>query len=85
VRGTVRVLLFAAAREAVGRGVMEVPVAPDGLSAAELLAPLAREHPAFARVLATSRLVHNGEFVSGRRFTCRPGDEVAVHPPYSGG
>ena len=83
--GSVRVLFFAAAREAVGRSTMELPVKAEGASATELLTPLVRTHPALGRLLPACRLVHNGEFARGRRFVCRPGDELAVHPPYSGG
>ena len=83
--GTVRVLLFATAREAVGRSQVEVPVPEEGIGVVPLMDSLATRFPRLRTVLASSRIVRNGEFVTGGRARCRAGDELAVHPPYSGG
>jgi molybdopterin converting factor small subunit len=75
------VRLFAAAREAAGRGVDELP----GTSVGEVIdAACARYGQAFADVLATSRVWRNGE-PAGRADAVTDGDEVAVLPPVSGG
>lgn len=82
---TVRVLLFATAREAVGRKELRLPVAAGGVPVAELLILLGSEYPRLARVARTCRVVLNGRFIEGRGAVARPGDELALHPPYSGG
>jgi molybdopterin converting factor small subunit len=83
--GSVRVVFYATAREAVGRSRLERPIANDGVGLDELLAALASEFPRLPKVLSASRLVVNGEYVTAPGTRVRPGDEVAVHPPYSGG
>lgn len=83
--GRIRIVLFAQAREAVGRARLERAAPEDGIAAAHLLEELVAEFPRLARVLARSRLVVNGEYVQGRSTTLRAGDELAIHPPYSGG
>lgn len=82
---TVRVLLFATAREAVGAATIARVVPPSGRSLRDFVDELAREYPLLGPVLGTSRLVRNGEYVRGPEVTVRPGDEIAIHPPYSGG
>ena len=82
---TVRVLLFATAREAVGRASLDVPVPAGGIPARTVLEELVGRHPALGAVLRTSRLVVNGRVARGAPGRLRPGDELAVHPPYSGG
>lgn len=73
--------LFAAAREAAGRSVDEVP----GATVDEVLgAARVRYGPAFAEVLATSGVWVNGEPVAGDA-SVGEADEVAVLPPVSGG
>ncbi len=81
----VRLLFFASAREAVGRPQLERPVGPDGLGIAELLRELTRTYPRLTPILAASRLVLNGRYLKGSSGTVRAGDELAIHPPYSGG
>lgn len=83
--GSVRVLFFATAREAVGRKELRLAVAPGGAPVAELLARLTVEHPRLAGVARTCRVVLNGRFLDGTATVVRPGDELALHPPYSGG
>ena len=81
--GTVRVRLFAAAREAAGRA--ELPADPQPLG--DLLAALRRDHgPEFSSVLDTARVWVNGDDPRhGDATVLAPGDEVAVLPPVSGG
>jgi molybdopterin synthase sulfur carrier subunit len=73
--------LFAAAREAAGRSVDEMP----GATVAELLsAARARYGAPFAEVLAVSGVWVNGE-PAASDTAVGEGDEVAVLPPVSGG
>ena len=78
---TVRLRLFAQAREAAGRSL-------DSFEAGDVASLLAeareRYGPRFAAVLATSRVWVNGEAL-GADAILRDGDEVAVLPPVSGG
>ena len=73
--------LFASAREVAGTGRDTVP----GATVDEVLAEAVRRYgPAFADVVANSRVWCNGESVSGET-PVGDGDEVAVLPPVSGG
>ncbi|MGI0068510.1 MAG: MoaD/ThiS family protein [Thermoplasmata archaeon] len=83
--GTARVLLFATAREAVGTPQLEWPVPDEGLAISELVAALIQRYPRLGPVSAHSRFLINSECVRGVRAKVRPGDELAIHPPYSGG
>jgi molybdopterin converting factor small subunit len=85
VRSSVRVLLFATAREAVGASSLDRSVPVGGSTIAAVLSDLVREHPRLEPVLKGSRIVRNGHYVRGARARVAPGDEIAVHPPYSGG
>jgi len=82
---TVRILLFASAREAVGRSELLREVPLEGMALREMLEELGQEYPRLRRVSAVSRFVLNGEYVPGRNGRLAPGDELAIHPPYSGG
>jgi len=82
---SVRIRLFATAREAVGRPTLDWPVPRAGVSAAELVRALGAEYPRLAAVLGVSRFVRNGRYLDGLSVTVRPGDEFSVHPPYGGG
>lgn len=75
-----RVLLFAALRDAAGPSV-EVSL-PAGATVRELRAELARVLP--AALLARSAIAVNHEYADDSREV-RAGDEVAVIPPVSGG
>ena len=80
-RPAVALLLFAAAREAAGVGHAEI----DGRTVGEVLdAATARFGDGFAAVVRTSRVWVNGS-PAERPDPVRPGDEVAVLPPVSGG
>lgn len=82
---TVRIRLFATAREAVGVPLLSWPVPPTGVVAAELIRQLGTEYPRVKPTLQASRFVCNGEYLTSLRVRVRPGDEFAVHPPYGGG
>jgi molybdopterin converting factor small subunit len=82
---TVRVLFFATAREATGQRFVESPVSPQGIPVHQLLDELGSRYPALEAILRSSRIVLNGQYLTSLRGRVRPGDELAVHPPYSGG
>ncbi len=83
---TITLRLFAAAREAAGRGHDEFD-ASDAATVDALLATATTAYgPTFADVLARSRVWVNGdEPADGRATRLSDGDEVAVLPPVSGG
>ena len=81
----VRIVLFATAREAVGRASIDLSVPAEGVPVRAVLASLGREHRALARLLPSCRIARNGRYVSPRSGRVGPGDELAIHPPYSGG
>lgn len=73
--------LFASAREAAGTGRDTIP----GATVDEVLAEAVRRYgPAFADVVANSRVWCNGEPATGETLVTDR-DEVAVLPPVSGG
>jgi MoaD family protein len=78
--------LFAAAREAAGRGSDELDV-PAGTTLGELLEQTTgRYGDEFAAVLRTARVwVNTEEPEAGPATVLTAGDEVAVLPPVSGG
>ncbi len=80
---TVRLRLFAAAREAAGTGTAEF----DGATVGDVLdAARARFGATFTAVLAGSRVWIDGdEPVDGDATPVTDGAEVAVLPPVSGG
>jgi MoaD family protein len=77
----VKVLLFAAFREAAGASRLEVDAPTVGALLDHLSARFGHE---FDRVMRIGTVVVNGETV-GRERELRPGDEVALLPPVSGG
>lgn len=80
------VRLFATAREAAGRGADTFDPRDAPTVAAVLVAATARYGPAFEAVLATARIWLNGDDPpEGLETAVRPGDEVAILPPVSGG
>jgi len=83
---SVTLRLFAAAREAAGRGSDDYELDAAPTVGAILDAAGSAYGPAFEAVLATSRVWVNGdEPVDGRATRLADGDEVAVLPPVSGG
>jgi molybdopterin converting factor small subunit len=81
----VRVLLFASARTTAGTAALEWPVPADGLPAEELVRAIADRYPGLGRIIASSRLLRNGRYLRRGSERVRPGDELAIHPPYGGG
>ena len=81
----VSVRLFATAREAAGTESIAHEVGPGGIPLRDLLRELAAGRPALAKILRHSRFARNGTYVRGMATRLHPGDELAVHPPYSGG
>jgi MoaE-MoaD fusion protein len=77
-----KVLYFAAAREAAGAGSEVLDLAPPDLPA--LRRALVERHPALARVLPRCRLAVN-ERLADEDEALPAGAEVAVIPPVSGG
>lgn len=83
-----RVLLFSLAREAAhGKDVVRIERPPYPSDLDELLLLLRVRYPGLRRVLPRSRFAVNGEYVPvpAGDHRLRPGDEVAILPPYSGG
>jgi len=83
---SVTLRLFAAAREAAGRGHEDYDAARAATVGALLDAAEADYGPRFAEVVRRSRVWVNGdEPAEGRATPLADGDEVAVLPPVSGG
>lgn len=79
----IRVLLFAALREAVGRDRVDLPAA--GLaSAGDVWTQLSRDFPELARFTARARVAVNGVYAS-METPIGNQDEVVFFPPVSGG
>lgn len=79
----ITVLLFAAAREAAGRGRLEIAPTP-GLTAEAVWERLVAEHPALAPFSASISIAVNHRF-RPKDTPLEPGDELAFLPPVSGG
>jgi molybdopterin converting factor small subunit len=82
---TLALRLFATAREAAGRATIERATGPDGVTLRTVLRELANDTPELGPILRHARFARNGNYVRGRDVRLRAGDELAVHPPYSGG
>jgi molybdopterin converting factor small subunit len=82
---TISVLLFASAREAVGKRKLSLEVPDDGLPLELVLRRLGDDHPPLRKLLKVCRIARNGTYVDSVASRIAPGDELAVHPPYSGG
>jgi len=79
----IKVRLFAAYREAVGRGEMSLEV-EGALSPLDLWRRLGEEHPVLLEFGPSLLVAVNGEYAPLDR-PLREGDEVAFIPPVSGG
>ena len=83
---TIGLRLFAAARQAAGRGSDEFPLRDGARLSAVLAAACGRYGPEFSAVLASARVWVNGdEPAQGPETVLADGDEIAVLPPVSGG
>jgi molybdopterin converting factor small subunit len=80
---TVRVLVFAGARDAIGSGEIDVAV-PGPLTARALLDRLIDMHPTLAPWAGSLRIAVNGAYAAWDDLV-QPGDEAAVIPPVAGG
>ncbi len=79
----VRVLFFAAAREAAGCGSIEIEL-PEGSTVREAQRAIAERFPSLAPRLPHCRMALDREF-TGIDAAIRDGAELAVIPPVSGG
>jgi len=79
----IKVRLFAAYREAIGRGEMNLEV-EDAFSSLDLWRRLGEEHPPLLAFGPSFLVAVNGEYASLDR-PLKEGDEVAFIPPVSGG
>ena len=79
----VRVRLFAVLADTVGAREVTLDL-PQGATGEELFAALAAAHPDVARYRSALRLAVNREYVPWDH-PLRPGDEIALIPPVSGG
>jgi molybdopterin converting factor small subunit len=81
----VRLLPVATAREATGSAALPVTVPDRGTSVEELLEEPRLGASGLARVLKDCRVARNGRYIRGPSARVRQGDELAIHPPFSGG
>lgn len=79
----VRVLLFGAAADRAGVRETELPLAEGG-SLESVWSSLAERYPELSPMHKTLAFAVNGEYATAE-VPVRPGDEVAVLPPVSGG
>ncbi|MEX0683282.1 MAG: molybdopterin converting factor subunit 1 [Dehalococcoidia bacterium] len=80
---TARVRLFARLAELAGTREADVELG-EGLTAADVFAALADRYPGLAGFATSVRFAVNAEYVPNTH-PVRPGDEVALIPPVSGG
>ena len=81
----IRVRFFAGAGEAVGAASLAWSVPTAGVRVDDLLRDLVGKYPRLGPIVRHSRFLVNSEYVDPTRSRVGPGDEFAVHPPYSGG
>jgi molybdopterin converting factor subunit 1 len=79
----IHVLLFAAARDAVGEASLEMEIPPQS-AVGQVLEELWRRYPALAPLRGALRLAVNEDFVESDHVLDE-GDQVALLPPVSGG
>jgi molybdopterin converting factor subunit 1 len=80
---TVRVRLFARARDLAGTDVVAVTL-PPGATVGDLRRRLAADHPALAGLVSRCAVAVDGEFAPDS-LTLPASAEVALLPPVSGG
>ena len=82
---TVRVLYFAAAREASNTSEESIEL-PETAGTSDLISLLVARHPKLQSVLNSCILALNQEYLSqGQHMMLKDKDEVAIIPPLSGG
>lgn len=79
----VKVRLFAALREAVGKAELEYDM-PSAAQVKDVLSTLAERHPSLRDRLGFVQVAVNREYASPET-ELRDGDEVALVPPVGGG
>ncbi len=82
--GVVRVLYFAAARDAVGLREENFAAPDEGTTLEAIANEIYARHPTLVPYARSLRLAINGEYARGTDRVL-PGDEVAVIPPVAGG
>lgn len=80
---SVRVKLFAVARDLVGTGDVELSL-QDGSHASDVLDHFLKAHPGLSSWKSHLRVAVNAEYVE-LNHRLQDGDEVAIIPPVSGG
>jgi molybdopterin converting factor small subunit len=80
---TVHVLFFGPVRVRLGLAHVELTCS-GGISVDEFWNGLIQRHPELRAMRATIRLARDGEFLDASARV-RPGDEIALIPPVSGG
>ena len=79
----IRLLAFATAKDALGRGEVEIEI-PEGTTVAELAGLVQREYPDLGSLWSRLAIAVDGELAQPRD-ALKPGAEVALLPPVSGG
>lgn len=79
----IQIRLFATLKDRIGREIISVQI-PEGASVADLLKAIAETYPALQPYLPSTVVAINHEFAFPGD-SLRPGDEVALFPPVSGG
>lgn len=82
-KGSIRVLAFAGARDAVGASELVVDL-PERATASAVFAQIVRAHPGLAPYEPIVRIAVNGTYALPGDMVS-PGDEVALIPPVAGG
>ena len=81
---TVKVMLFAAAREQAGVDEMRLELGASECTTTGAAQSLQQRYPQLEKLLPRCALAVNGEYVQSE-MALKEGDEVAVLPPMSGG
>jgi molybdopterin converting factor subunit 1 len=81
---TVRVLYFAALRDAVGCGEETLDLAPDVCTVDDACDRIASIHAAYGEARSQVRVAHNEAFATGSE-RLSDGDVIALLPPVAGG
>ena len=85
-RVTVTLLLFAKARELLAASSVTLAVPASVTRVPDLVSHIVSVHPVLKRLGGTFVLAHNETYLDHEsEVVLRPGDELAVIPPISGG